>query len=81
LRAPHCGSAQTRPPPAPRSPIEEAPHAFRIDRWYGDRLDEQIAGVSNFEVAMATYAAAVKQWPNASLTLRQGARVIMRTEA
>jgi hypothetical protein len=33
-------------------------------------------GVEDFEVAMATYRAACQRWPNAAITLRQGARVI-----
>jgi hypothetical protein len=37
---------------------------------------EHLAGVEDFEVAMATYRAACQRWPNATITLRQGARVI-----
>jgi hypothetical protein len=52
--------------------------AFRIDMWdpSGDNLVEHIAGVEDFQVAQATYRAAVERWPGAAITLRQGARVI-----
>jgi hypothetical protein len=35
---------------------------------------EHVAGVDDFEVAEATYRAAVVRWPRARITLRQGAR-------
>jgi hypothetical protein len=52
--------------------------AFRIDRWTPDGSDiiEHIAGVEDFQVAQATYRAAVERWPGGAITLRQGARVI-----
>ena len=40
---------------------------------------EHIAGIDDFEVAEATYWAAVVRWPMARITLRQGARVVMMT--
>jgi hypothetical protein len=51
---------------------------YRIDKWddAGQNVIEHLAGVDNFEVAEATYRAAVKRWPKAVITLRQGARVI-----
>jgi hypothetical protein len=51
---------------------------FRVDIWddSGDSIVEHVAGVDNFEVAEATYRAAVARWPAARITLRQGARVI-----
>ncbi len=50
----------------------------RIDKWddAGQNVIDHLAGVDNFEVAEATYRAAVKRWPKAVITLRQGARVI-----
>jgi len=36
---------------------------------------EHIAGIDDFEVAKATYRAAVARWPAARITLRQGARM------
>jgi hypothetical protein len=37
---------------------------------------EHIAGIDDFEVAEATYRAAVARWPKANIILRQGARVV-----
>jgi hypothetical protein len=47
-----------------------------------DQLDasgeiiETIAGVDDYEVAEATWLAAVKRWPREAIILRQGARVV-----
>ena len=51
---------------------------FRIDAWddSGNEIVEHIAGMDDFDVAQAAYAAAVKRWPNARITLRQGARTV-----
>jgi hypothetical protein len=35
-----------------------------------------LAGIEDFQLAMATYHAACKRWPGAGITLRQGAKVI-----
>jgi hypothetical protein len=40
---------------------------------------EHLAGVEDFELAIATYKAAVMRWPNARIMLRQGARVMRDT--
>jgi hypothetical protein len=47
----------------------------RVDIWddTGDSTVEHVAGVDDFEVAEATYRAAVARWPAARITLRQGA--------
>ena len=52
--------------------------AHRIDMWDddGQNIIERLAGVEDFEVATATYRAACQRWPNAAISLRQGARVI-----
>jgi hypothetical protein len=52
--------------------------AFRVDIWdeAGNSIVERVAGVDDFEVAEATYRAAVARWPTAPITLRQGARVV-----
>jgi hypothetical protein len=42
----------------------------------GDNLVEHIAGVEDYQVAQATYRAAIERWPGAAITLRHGARVI-----
>jgi hypothetical protein len=45
-----------------------------IDIWddTGDSIVEHVAGVDDFEVAEATYRAAVARWPAARITLRAG---------
>jgi hypothetical protein len=55
--------------------------AFRIDIWddTGNSIVEHVAGVDDFEVAEATYRAAVARWPRTRITLRQGARVVHDT--
>ena len=55
--------------------------AFRVDIWddTGDSIIEHVAGVDDFEVAEATYRAAVARWPRARITLRQGIRVVHDT--
>jgi hypothetical protein len=45
----------------------------------GNSIVEHVAGVEDFEVAEATYRAAVARWPRARITLRQGARVVMKS--
>ena len=52
--------------------------SFRIDLWTNDceSLVEHLAGVEDYQVALATYRAAVERWPGTPITLRQGARVI-----
>jgi hypothetical protein len=52
--------------------------AFRVDIGddTGDSIVEHAAGVEDFEVAEATYRAAVARWPSVRITLRQGARVV-----
>ena len=51
---------------------------FRIDLWTadGENIVEQLAGVEDFQLALATYRAAVERRPGGTITLRQGARVI-----
>jgi hypothetical protein len=46
--------------------------AFRVDIWdeTGTSIVEHVAGVDDFEVAEATYRAAVVRWPTAPITLR-----------
>src|SRR6266851_1830009 len=64
-------------------PMKTKTHfTFRVDIWddTGDSIVEHIAGVDDFEVAEATYRAAVARWPTARITLRQGARVVLESE-
>ena len=48
---------------------------FRVDMWTpdGESIVEHVAGVEDYQVALATFRAACERWP---ITLRQGARVI-----
>ena len=51
---------------------------YRIDMWStdGEQIIQHLAGVEDFQVAMATYRAACERWPGSPITLTQGARVI-----
>ena len=55
--------------------------AFRIDVWddAGLSIVDHVAGVDDFEAAVATYRAALVRWPGARITLRQGIRVVHDT--
>jgi hypothetical protein len=55
--------------------------AFRVDIWddTGGSILEHVAGIEDFDVAEATYRAAVARWPMARITLRQGIRVVHDT--
>jgi hypothetical protein len=50
---------------------------FRIDKLdaTGEIL-EHIAGIEDFNLAVATYEAACRRWPGDPIMLRQGARVV-----
>jgi hypothetical protein len=51
---------------------------YRIDMWTidGEHVIEHMAGIEDFQLAMATYHAACQRWPGTAITLRQGAKVI-----
>jgi hypothetical protein len=51
---------------------------FRIDAWTpnGELVVEHVAGVEDYQVALATFRASCERWPGTPITLRQGARVI-----
>jgi hypothetical protein len=53
---------------------------YRIELWDSaeTRVEEVIARVRNVIVARAAFTAAVQQYPNRVLTLRQGALVMAR---
>ena len=55
--------------------------AFRVDIWddTGHSIVEHVAGADDFQVAEATYRAAIARWPTARVTLRQGVRVVHDT--
>jgi hypothetical protein len=54
---------------------------FRIDRWddAGDSIEFHVSGIDDFEVAVASYWAACRRWPQAKVTLRQAARIIHKS--
>jgi hypothetical protein len=59
----------------------KAHFCFRVDIWddTGDSIIEHVAGVDDFEVAEATYRAAVARWPTARLRSQVGASFGART--
>jgi hypothetical protein len=54
--------------------------AFRIDAWdgTGNNIVEHLAGLDNHAMAVAAYWAAVAEKPKDKITLRQGARVMLK---
>ena len=54
--------------------------AFRIDVWddAGNNVVEHLAGLEDHMMAVAAYWAAVVAKPKDKITLRQGARVVMK---
>jgi hypothetical protein len=42
----------------------------------GESIVEHVAGVEDYQLALATFRVACERWPNVRITLRQGARVI-----
>jgi len=56
----------------------KTPFTFRVDTWTpdGESIVEHVAGVEDYQVALATYRAAYERWPATPITLRHGARVI-----
>ena len=51
---------------------------FRVDTWTpdGESIVEHVAGIEDYQVALATFRAACERWPGTPITLRQGERVI-----
>ena len=42
----------------------------------GENVLEHLAGVEDFDLAMAAYRAACLRWPGAAITIWQGARIL-----
>ena len=57
--------------------------SHRIDMWDddGENVLEHLAGVEDFDLAMATYRAACLRWPGAAITIRQGPRFSRTAES
>jgi hypothetical protein len=55
--------------------------AFRIDVWdgSGDSLAEHLAGLEDFAMEEAAYGAAIQSRPKDKITLRQGARIVLKS--
>ena len=57
---------------------------FRVDTCTpdGQSIVEHVAGIEDYQVALATYRAACERWPGTPIiTLRQGSRVIEDSRA
>jgi hypothetical protein len=52
---------------------------FRVDKWTpdGETVVEHVAGVEDYQVALATYLAACQRWPGIPVTLRQATSVAL----
>jgi hypothetical protein len=63
---------------ARRKPTTRTHFVYRIDILTDDgkNILEHLAGLENLIVARAAYRAACERWPNARITLRQGARIM-----
>ena len=48
---------------------------FRVDTWTpdGESIVDNVGGIEDYQVALATYRAACERWPGTPITLRQGA--------
>ncbi len=51
---------------------------FKVEQWDrdGNRIERVIARAANLVMGRSAYDAALRQYPKARLTLRQGVRVI-----
>jgi len=75
----YAAADQPRPVPlTDNKPTTRTHFVYRIDIWTDDgkNILEHLAGMENLIVARAAYRAACERWPNARITLRQGARVV-----
>jgi hypothetical protein len=56
---------------------------FKVERWdwRGSHVEEIVVSASLIMIGKAAFGAAVEQFPRASITLRQGARIIEKQEA
>jgi hypothetical protein len=55
---------------------------FRVDKWFdgGNRIECCVAACMNLPLGLAAFDAAVKQYPNNYLTLRNKSWVVKRHE-
>jgi hypothetical protein len=45
---------------------------------HGDSIERHVAGLDDFETAVAAYWSACRRWPRVKITLRQEARIFER---
>jgi hypothetical protein len=52
---------------------------YRIDTWApdGESIVEHVAGVQDYQVALATFRVCCERWPGTPITLRQGTRAVL----
>src|SRR5260370_19400740 len=75
----YAAADQPRPLPVTDDKATTRTHfVYRIDIWTrdGKKIVEHLAGLENLIVARAAYRAACERWPNARITLRQGASIV-----
>jgi hypothetical protein len=75
----NAAADQRRPVPLTDDrPTTRTHFVYRIDILTDDgkNILEHLAGLENHIVARAAYRAACERWPNARITLRQGARIV-----
>ena len=74
----YAAADQPRPVPVTDDKTTTRTFVYRVDIWTDDGkyILEHLAGLENLIVARAAYRAACERWPNARITLRQGARVV-----
>ena len=56
------------------------PASYKVERWdwKDEHVEEIVASASLIMIGQAAFRAAVEQYPRSRLTLRQGARVILK---
>ena len=93
MRASSCPSIRNvRPNSTPTPPLSKTeigspstrvgePAKYKVEKWdlQGAHVEEVVASASLIMIGHAAFHAAVEQYPGASLTLRQGTRVILKS--
>ena len=55
------------------------PAKYKVEKWEDVHVEEIVASANLVMIAHAAFHAAVEQYPGTRLTLRQGARVILKS--
>jgi hypothetical protein len=55
--------------------------SYRIDIWdmAGDNVVDHLAGLDDYLMAVAAYRAVAENRPSEKISLRQGARIVLKT--